>query len=269
VSKEPESALFSLAGKVALLTGATRGIGLATAQMLARQGAAVVISSRKADACAAVVEDFKKAGHEALGVAAHAARPDDLKHLMEKALERFGRIDILVCNAGINPSFDPLTDLPEDSWARIMDTNVSGPLRLARLVLPHMAATGGGAMVAVSSVNARVALAGSGAYGVSKAALEQMTRQLAVEWGARGVRVNAVAPGTIRTDMIRALLNKPGYIDTIKHNTPVGRLGEPADVAAAIVFLASDEARHISGQILTSDGGQTITRASAAKTPDS
>ena len=105
--------------------------------------------------------------------------------------------------------------------------------------------------------------------GVSKAALEQMTRQLAVEWGARGVRVNAVAPGTIRTDMIRALLDKPGYIDTIKHNTPVGRLGEPADVAAAIVFLASDEARHISGQILTIDGGQTITRAAAVKTTQS
>ena len=257
--------LFSLAGKVALVTGSTRGIGLATARMLAAQGAAIIISSRKAAACAAVAAELCDAGVDAIGIAAHAAHAADLTRLVAAALERYARIDILVCNAGINPSFDLLTDLAEDSWAKILDTNVSGPLRLARLVLPHMAAAGGGAMVTVSSVNARVALPGSGAYGVSKAALEQMTRQLAVEWGARGIRVNAVAPGTVRTDMIRALLDKPGYIETIQKSTPTGRIGEADDVAAAVTFLVSDEARHITGQILTVDGGQTITRGASAR----
>lgn len=256
---------FLLTGKVALLTGSTRGIGLAAARMLARQGARVAVSSRKAEACSAVESELRDAGFDAIGIAAHAARADDLEHLVAAVVERFGRLDILVCNAAINPSFDPLTELPEDSWARILDTNLSGPLRLARLALPHIAAAGGGAMVSVSSVNARFGLAGSGAYGVSKAALEQMTRQLAVEWGGRGIRVNAVAPGTVRTDMIRALLEKPGFIDTIQGNTPTGRIGEPEDVAAAIGFLVCDEARHITGQVLTVDGGQTITRAAGLK----
>jgi len=261
--------LFSMAGKVAVLTGATRGIGLACARMLASQGAKVALSSRKPEACAAVASELVADGLDAIGVADHAARGEDLQGLVDAVLARYGRIDILVCNAGINPSFDPLTDLPEDSWARILDTNVSGPLRLARLALPEMARVGGGAMVVVSSVNARFGLVGSGAYGVSKAALEQMTRQLAVEWGGRGVRVNAVAPGTVRTDMIRALLEKPGFVDGIRQSTPVGRIGEPDDVAAAVTFLASSEARHITGQVLTVDGGQTITRGAVQRQDES
>ena len=254
--------LFAMTGRVAIVTGSTRGIGLATARRLAEAGARVVISSRKPEACEAVRAELTAAGHDVLAVAAHAARSADLSRLVDAALSHFGRLDVVVANAATNPVFDPLTELPEDSWTRILNTNLSGPLHLARLALPHIVAGGGGAMVLVSSVNARFGMAGSGAYGISKAALEQMARQLAVEWGGRGVRINAVAPGTIRTDMIRALSARPEFIDAVVRATPLRRIGEADDVAGAVLFLASDAARHITGQVLTIDGGQTITRGS-------
>ena len=253
---------FSLAGKVAVITGSSRGIGRAAAEIMAAQGASVVISSRKADACEAVVAQLAAAGHQALAVPAHAAREADVERLIAATLARFGRIDILVANAGINPSFDPLTELPEDSFNKIMEMNVSGPLRLARHGLPVLAKQGG-SMVMTSSVNAVVGMKGSGAYGPSKAAVESMVRQLAVEWGEKGVRVNAVSPGTVRTDMIRALTERPGFIDTIRAGTPLQRIAEPEDVGAVIAFLASDGARHMTGQVLTVDGGGVIMRGLA------
>lgn len=251
---------FSLAGKVAIVTGGTRGIGLATAECLARRGACVAILSRKADACEAVRRQFADEGLACIAVPGHAALDADIERLVEEAITAFGRIDIVVANAGINPVFDPLCQLADDSWTKVMDVNVGGPLRLARHALPHVARGGGGAMVCVSSVNARFAMTGSGVYGVSKAALEQMVRQLALEWGARGVRVNGVAPGTVGTDMIRALRERPGFMDKIAAATPLQRIGTPQDIASVIVFLASQEARHVAGQILVVDGGQTITR---------
>lgn len=247
-------------GKVAVLTGGTRGIGLATLQRLVQEGARVAFSSRKADICAQVEGELRDEGFDCIAVPGHAASEDDVGRLVDAALEKFGGIDIAIANAAVNPVFDPLTDLSEASWARIIDTNLSGPLRLARLTLPHIARRGGGAMVCVSSVNARVALAGSGAYGVSKAALEQMVRQLAVEWGMKGIRVNAVAPGTTATDMIRSLRDKPGFMDSIAAATPLRRIAEPCDIASVIAFMASDAARHVTGQTLVVDGGQTITR---------
>jgi NAD(P)-dependent dehydrogenase (short-subunit alcohol dehydrogenase family) len=258
VKETPPVAATEFAGKVAIITGSTRGIGLATARLLAVSGGRVVISSRKPEACAAVAAEFAAAGYQALAVPAHAGREDDVAKLVDRAVTHFGRLDVVVANAGTNPVFDPLTDLPETSWARIMETNLSGPWRLARHALPHIADGGGGAMVLVSSVNARFGIAGSGAYGISKAALEQMTRQLAVEWGPRNVRINAVAPGTVRTDMVRALVERPGFLDGVLRATPLRRIAEPDDVAAAILFLAG--ARHVTGQVLTVDGGQTINR---------
>ena len=248
--------MATFAGKVAIITGSTRGIGLATARMMAEQGCELTISSRKAEACEAARAAFAAQGHQVLAIPAHAGREADLQHLVEATVERFGRLDIVVANAATNPVFDALTALPEDSWARILDTNLSGPLRLARHALGAIAAAGGGAMVMVSSVNARFGMKGSGAYGVSKAALEQVTRQLAVEWGGEGVRVNAVAPGTVRTDMVRALTERPGFIDGIVRSTPLGRIAEPEDVAAAILFLASDAGRHVTGQVLTVEIGR-------------
>jgi NAD(P)-dependent dehydrogenase (short-subunit alcohol dehydrogenase family) len=222
--------------------------------------ARVVISSRKPEACEGVRNQIF-AGKQVLAIAAHAAREEDIVRLIARTMEHFGRIDIVVANAATNPVFTPLAELPEDSWTRILDTNLSGPLRLARHALPHMAAGGGGSMVLVSSINAQRGVVGSGAYGVSKAGLEQLTRQLAVEWGGRNIRINAVAPGTIRTDMIRTLAARPGFLDGVERATPLRRIGEAEDVAAAIVFLASKLACHITGQVLTVDGGQTIARS--------
>jgi dehydrogenase/reductase SDR family protein 4 len=235
-----------MTGRVAIVTGSTRGIGLATARRFAEAGARVVISSRKLEACEAVRAELAAAGHDVLAVAAHAARREDLARLVDATLSHFGRLDVVVANAATNPVFDPLTELPEESWVKILNTNLAGPLHLARLALPHIAAGGGG----------------SGAYGISKAALEQMARQLAVEWGGRGVRINAVAPGTIRTDMIRSLTARPEFIEAVVRATPLRRIGEADDVAAAVLFLACEAARHITGQVLTIDGGQTIARGS-------
>ncbi len=253
---------YSLEGRVAIITGSTRGIGWASAEVMASLGARVVISSRKADACEAARHALAERGFDVIAVPAHAARDEDLARLVQCTLDHFGQIDIVVANAGINPSFDPLTDLPDENFQRIMDMNLSGPLRLARHALPHVAKQRG-AMVMTPSVNAQVGMKGSGAYGISKAALEAMTRQLAVEWGGHGVRVNAVAPGTTATDMVRALVERPGFLDGIIGTTPLGCLAEPNDVAAVIAFLASDAARHMTGQVLTVDGGQSILRGPA------
>jgi NAD(P)-dependent dehydrogenase (short-subunit alcohol dehydrogenase family) len=251
---------FSLAGRVAIVTGSTRGIGLAVARLIAECGGRVVISSRKPDACEWVRASLAERGHDVLAIPAHAARDEDVERLVTRTMEHFGRLDVVVANAATNPVFSALTDLPEDSWTRILATNLSGPLRLARYALPRIAASGGGAMIVVSSVNAQRGVPGGGAYGISKAALEQMTRQLAVEWGGRGVRVNAVAPGTVRTDMIQAIAARPGFLEAVTRATPLGRIAEADDIAAPIVFLACEAARHITGQVLTIDGGQTITR---------
>jgi dehydrogenase/reductase SDR family protein 4 len=252
--------MISMTGKVVIVTGSTRGIGLASARLIARAGGSVVISSRKAQACEEVCGTLRAEGFDAMPVAAHAAQEEDIRRLVDATLQRYGRLDALVANAGINPVFDPVTEVSDSSWSRILDTNVAGPLRLARHALPHIAASGGGSMVMMSSVNAHVGFAGSGAYGVSKAALEQLTRQLAVEWGPRRITVNAVCPGTVRTDMIRLLLERPGFLDSVQRASPLGRIAEPDDVAGAVLFLLSGLARYVTGHVLAVDGGQTITR---------
>ena len=246
-------------GKVAIVTGGTRGIGLATVEYLARHGASVAFSSRKVDVCEQVEARLKAEGLSCIAVPGHAAVEADVVRLVDATVAAFGGIDIVVANAGINPVFDPATEVADAVWNKVMDTNVAGPLRLARHALPHVAGRGG-AMVCVSSVNARVGMAGSGAYGVSKAALEQLVRLLAVEWGPKGVRINGVAPGTTATDMIRSLRDVPAFMDKIVQGTPLRRIADPADVAAVIAFMGSDAARHVTGQTLVVDGGQTITR---------
>lgn len=255
-----QSGRFS--GKVAIVTGSTRGIGLATATLLAAQGATVVISSRKEDQCAAVCDSLLAANLKAIAVHAHIGNHDDTVRLVQTTVDQLGRLDIVISNAGVNPVFDPLEQLSETAWAKVIDINLSAPWRLASAALPHIARQGGGAMVMVSSINSFLGIPGSAAYGIAKAGLNQLTRQLAVECGARDVRVNAVAPGTTRTDMIRALAMQEGWLEAVKARTPLARVGEPEDIAATIAFLASEEARHITGQLLVVDGGETIARSS-------
>lgn len=252
---------FSFDGKVVAIVGATRGIGAATARLFARGGACVAIGSRKTDACAAMAESLVVEGHQAFGHPIHIGKEVDCQRFVEATLDRFGHLDILVANAGVNPVFAPLDELSQASWDKVIETNLTGPWHLARHGLPHIAARGGGAMVLVSSINAFVGVPGAAAYGISKAALNQLTRQLAVEWGERQVRVNAIAPGTTRTDMIRSLLARDGWEEMVTARTPLRRLAEPDDVAGAIAFMASDAARHVTGQVLTVDGGETIQRS--------
>jgi NAD(P)-dependent dehydrogenase (short-subunit alcohol dehydrogenase family) len=250
---------FRLDNKVALITGSTRGIGLATAKLMAQSGAKVVISSRKAEACERVCAEFVAAGFEVIGLPCHIGSADDRQQLVEETIKAYGRIDILVANAAINPVFAPLHETDEDTWQKILDTNLTGILHLNKLVLPHMAALGGGAVVMVSSIAGQLGVPNSGAYAISKAAVNHLTKQLAVEWGAKNIRVNAVAPGTTRTDMIRTLVADEAALKTAIAQTVLQRLGEAEDIAAAIVFLASNAARHITGQVLVVDGGQTLT----------
>ncbi|WP_428313015.1 SDR family NAD(P)-dependent oxidoreductase [Hydrocarboniphaga sp.] len=249
---------FRLDGKVAVITGSTRGIGLATARLMAQAGARLVISSRKADRCAEICAQLQAEGAEAIAVACHVAREEDRVKLIEETLARYGRVDILVANAAINPSFDPLLELSPDVWQKVLDTNLGAVWHLARLVYPSMSASGAGTIVMLSSIAGTLGVPNSGIYAVSKAAGNHLARQLAVEWGPAGIRVNVVAPGTTRTDMIRSLMSQAGAEQQAIESTALRRLGEPEDVAAAVLFLASDAARHVTGQILVVDGGQTL-----------
>ena len=244
--------------KVALITGSTRGIGLATARMMAAAGASVVITSRKPERCAEVVAEFKQDGFEAIDIACHVGREEDRKRLVEQTLARYGRIDVLVANAAVNPSFDTAENLEADVWSKILDTNLVASWHLAKLAFPSMAAARSGAIVMLSSLAGLRAVPKSAAYAVSKAGINHLVRQLAVEWGPQGIRVNSVAPGTTRTDMIRALMASPGAEQAAIDSTALRRLGEADDIASSILFLASDAARHITGQVLSVDGGQSL-----------
>ncbi len=257
MTEGPEQ-LFRLDGKTALITGSSRGIGLATAWMMARAGARVVISSRKADACEAVTAEFAAAGLEAVSIPCHVGEQPGRERLVAATLEAYGRIDVLVCNAGANPVSSTMQDLSNESWDKIFEVNLRAAWKLGQLVLPRIAEQGGGAMVMLSSIGGHVASRGSGAYAVAKAGVNHMARQLAGEWGPEGVRVNAVSPGVTRTDMIRARLGAAEAQAKEASRIPLRRLAEPEDIAAAILFLCADAGRHITGQTLVIDGGSTL-----------
>jgi len=249
---------FDLNGKVALVTGSTRGIGRSIAEHMARAGAKVVISSRKQDACEAVAEGIRADGGEALALRCHVGRKEQLQALVKATLDRWGGIDVLVCNAATNPFFGPLSELPDDAYDTVMDTNVKSTLWLCNMVLPQMAERGGGAVVIVSSIAALYGTDKIGAYGMSKAAEAALTRNLAVEWGPRGIRVNATAPGIVVTDFARALWEDPGRQRQVESQNPLRRFGEPDDVGGVALFLASDAAAYITGQTNNVDGGDSI-----------
>lgn len=255
--------LFDLSGKVALITGSTRGIGKSMAEELARAGAKVVLSSRKAEACEEARADLEKQGFETLAKPANISRKEDLQALVDATLQKWGRLDIVVANAASNPYYGPLTDLPDEAFDKIFANNVRSTLWLAAMTLPGMAQRAqkegtSGSFIAVGSIGGILANTVIGAYGMSKAADHHLVRNLAAEWGPKKVRVNAIAPGLIKTEFARALWEDDKRRAEREQATPLRRLGEPRDIGGIAVFLASEAAAFITGQCIVADGGVTI-----------
>ena len=250
--------MFELKDKVALITGSTRGIGLAIAERMAEYGAKVVISSRKADACEQVAKKINAAGGTAIAHPANISEKAALQALVERTLKEWGRIDVLVCNAAVNPHYGPLSTITDEAFDKIMASNVKSNLWLCNLAIPQMAERKDGAVIIISSIAGLKGNKMLGAYGVSKAADFQLARNLAVEWGPQNVRVNAIAPAIIRTDFARKLWEDPKLYANAIARYPLGRIGEPDDVAGAAIFLASRAGAFVTGQVLVVDGGVTI-----------
>lgn len=250
--------LFDLTGKIAIVTGSTKGIGRAIAEAFAGAGASVVVSSRKEDKCREVAESIRKDGGEAMPVPCNISDKSQLQALVDATLEKWGRIDILVCNAAVNPFYGPMAEVDEGAYDKIMDTNVKSNLWLCNLVLPQMAEREDGVVIIVSSIGGLKGHDKLGIYGLSKAADMQLARNLAVEWGPHNIRANCIAPGLVKTDFARALWEDPEATKRAVAAYPIGRLGEPDDIAGAAVFLASKAGSWMTGQTLVIDGGTTI-----------
>jgi len=249
---------FDLSGQVAVITGSSKGIGRSAAETMAGLGARVVISSRKADACEAVAAGIRQAGGEAVAIPCNISRREELEALVRGTLDKWGRIDTLVCNAAVNPYFGPLERIPDEAFDKIMSANIKSNLWLCNMAIPGMAERRDGSVVIVSSIGGLRGSAQLGAYGISKAADMQLTRSLAVEWGPRGVRVNCVAPGLVRTDFARALWEDPERLQRTVATAPLRRIGEPDDIGGVIAFLASKAAAFMTGTVIVADGGVTI-----------
>ena len=252
--------LFDLSGKVAVITGSSRGIGRAIAERMAEQGASVVISSRKAEPCEQVAAAINAAHGEgrAIAVPANIASKDDLKRLVDAAVAAFGKIDILVCNAASNPYYGPMSGISDEQFRKILDNNVIASHWLIQMVVPQMAERKDGAIIIVSSIGGLRGTPVLGAYGISKAADFQLARNLAVEYGPSNIRVNCIAPGLIKTDFARALWDNPETLQRSTASTPLRRIGEPDEIAGTAVYLASRAGSFITGQAIVVDGGATI-----------
>ncbi len=249
---------FRLDGKVAIVTGSSRGIGRSIAESMASLGAKVVISSRKAESCEEVASGIRNAGGQAAVIACNISRKAEVEALVAGSLKQWGHIDILVCNAAVNPSYGPLADLTDEVFDKIMGANVKSNLWLCNKIIPGMAEHGDGAVIIVSSIAGIRASPNLGGYGISKAADFSLARNLAVEWGPRNVRVNCIAPGLIKTDFARALWEDPDRLAKRNEQTPLRRIGQPHEIGPIAAFLASPAASYITGQVIVADGGITI-----------
>lgn len=244
---------------VTIITGSSRGIGRAAAETLAARGHRVVISSRNQESCEAVADAIRSDGGDAVAIACHVGQDDQLEALIESTVEHFGQLDHLVLNAASNPVYGPSDNVDRKAFDVIMHNNVFGSLRLSHLARPHLAKSGQGAVVLVSSIAGQLGNRVIGAYGMSKAAENQLIRNLALEFGGDRIRVNGVAPGLIRTDFSKALLADERAVRHFEQTTPLGRIGEPDDIARVIAFLVGPDSAWLSGQIITADGGITVT----------
>ena len=252
--------LFDLSGKVALVTGSTKGIGEAIVHRLAEHGAKVVVSSRKADACDRVAADInKERGAEvAVPIPCNINYKEQLQMLVAKTRETWGKIDVLVCNAALNPYYGSSLDIPDEAFDKIMGANIRSNHWLSQMVIPEMVERKDGSIIIISSIGGLRGSSVIGAYCISKAADMQLARNIATEYGPHNVRANCVAPGLIKTDFARALWENP---ETLKRSTagaPLRRIGEPDEIAGAAVFLASKAGSFTTGQTIVCDGGATI-----------
>jgi len=248
---------LSLDGRVALIAGASRGIGEATALRLGRNGATVICTSRKIEDCERVAQAVRDAGGKARAMTLHLGEDEDRKTAIENIKAEEGRLDILVNNGATSPYFGPASETPDSAWDKTFDVNVKGPFFLSSLAIPVMKAQGGGAIVNVASINGIRPGFFQGAYSITKASVISMTQVLAQEHGADKIRVNALCPGLTETKLASALTESPGLDDMMKRNFSLQRVGQPEDMAAAIHFLASDASSYMTGQCLIIDGGIT------------
>jgi NAD(P)-dependent dehydrogenase (short-subunit alcohol dehydrogenase family) len=251
----PATSRFDLSGKVAVVTGASRGIGSAIAEALAEHGAQVVLSSRKQQDLDAEAERINAAyPARATAIAAHAGRPEELKGLVEEVMRQFSRIDILVNNAGTNPYFGPVLGAELAAWDKTFEVNLRGYFILTKLVYEASMEQNGGAIVNISSIGGIRPGIGLGVYNITKAGVIMLTRQLARELGGK-VRVNAVAPGLVKTRFAEALWGNPEILDRVLSQNPMGRIGTPDEIAGGVLFLVSDAASYVNGEVLVIDGG--------------
>ena len=246
-----------LEGKSAVITGAANGIGRATAVVFAAEGARIVATDIDADGLESLRSELEAAGAACATVVGDVSQDTDARHMIDAAVERYGRLDVLVANAGVIP-LGSITESTAEDWDYVMSIDGRGMFLSCKYAIEAMLETGGGAIVCLSSISGMAGQARQSTYGPAKFAASGLTKHLAVEWADKGIRVNAVAPGTIRTEAVRRLPEQPGgaeYIEEIRRHHPMGRLGEPEEVAKAIAFLASDDASFITGAILAVDGG--------------
>ena len=251
--------LFDLNGKVALVTGASKGIGESMARGLAEFGAKVVISSRKQEAVDQVAESFKKDDLKATGVAANMGNIDAIHNLVDKTVEIYGGVDIVINNAAANPVFGPIQNTDERAFDKIMDVNLKGPFELSKKAYPVLKERGGGSIINISSIGGITPEQFIGVYSVSKAGIINLTQAMAQDWGRDNIRVNAICPGLIKTKFSEALWNDESILDRFITKIPMGRAGNPDDIGGLAVFLASDAAAYCTGGVYMIDGGYKAT----------
>ena len=249
---------FNLENKVAIITGSSKGIGKAIAKGLAQNGAQVVISSRSQEACDEVAKEFMDEGLKAVGIACHIGKEEQRKNLVSKTIEAFGRIDVLVNNAAINPVYSPIEEVDPAIFDKIMDVNVKAPWSLSNLVLPHLKANKNGSIINIASVEALTPGFGLGIYSTSKAAILMLTKNQAKEWGQYGVKANVICPGLIKTKFSAALWQNEKMLNKLEKSIPSGRMGMPEEMVGLACLLASDAGNYMTGGVYAADGGYMI-----------